>query len=123
MPLRTFRMAVLAVAGTVALVTVPVVTASAGQHGAAPVGYGTASTTWVDAWGAAPHSSAAETAPPSLANQTLRLITRLHAGGSRVRVRLSNTFGDRPVTFGKVTVGRRSGGAAVTSLKAVTFAG
>jgi lysophospholipase L1-like esterase len=120
---RTLRMSVLAVAGTVALLTVPVVTASAGQQSSAPVRYGTAATTWVDAWGAAPHSSAAEAAPPSFANQTLRLITRLHAGGSRVRVRLSNTFGDKPVTFGKVTVGRRSSGAAVTSVTSVTFAG
>jgi lysophospholipase L1-like esterase len=78
---------------------------------------------WVDAWGAAPQSSAAETTVPTFANQTLRLIVHLHAGGNSVRVRLANTFGDRAVTFGRVSVGVRTGGAGVGSIRAVTFAG
>lgn len=78
---------------------------------------------WVDAWGAAPQSSAAETTVPTFANQTLRLIVHLHAGGNSVRVRLANSFGDRAVTFGRVSVGVRTGGAGVGSTRAVAFAG
>jgi lysophospholipase L1-like esterase len=91
----------------------------------ATAGVASAATTpaWVDAWGAAPQSSAAETTVPTFANQTLRLIVHLHAGGNSVRVRLTNTFGDRAVTFGRVSVGLRTGGAGVGSIRAVAFAG
>lgn len=68
---------------------------------------------WVDAWGAAPHSSAAETTPPSFQNRTLRMVLRLHAGGASVRIRLSNTFGTQPVRFGRVRVAVRDTGAAL----------
>src|SRR5947199_35831 len=99
----------------VAVGAVMVATAGAASAATSPA--------WVDAWGAAPHSSAAETAVPTFANQTLRLIVHLHAGGNSVRVRLANTFGDRAVTFGRVSVGVRTGGAAVGSAKAVAFGG
>jgi lysophospholipase L1-like esterase len=58
-------------------------------------------------------------------NRTLRLIVRLHASGRAVRFRLSNTFGDRPVTFGRVRVGVRSTGPALVAgtNRPVTFAG
>ncbi len=71
--------------------------------------------TWVDAWAAAPHPSTAETAPPTFENRTLRMIVRLHAGGTSVRIRLANTFGDRPVTFGRVRVAVRSSGPALVA--------
>src|SRR3989440_3655240 len=79
--------------------------------------------TWVDSWGASPQSSAKVSPPPSFTNQTLRLIVHLHAGGTSVRVRLANTFGDRDVTFDHVTVARRTSGAAVTSVHTMTFGG
>ena len=78
---------------------------------------------WVDGWAAAPHSSAAETAVPTFSNQSVRMVVRLHAGGNAVRIRLSNTFGDRPVTFGRASVGVRGSGAAVPAVQPVTFAG
>jgi lysophospholipase L1-like esterase len=80
---------------------------------------------WVEAWAAAPHSSAAETAPPSFADQSVRLVVRLRASGGAVRVRLTNAFGDRPVTFGRVTVGLRGDGAALASgtLRPARFGG
>jgi lysophospholipase L1-like esterase len=82
---------------------------------------------WVDAWGAAPVSSAANgavpTTVPAFANRTLRLVVRLHAGGTAVRVRLSNAYGDQPVTFGRITVGPHGGGATVRSTRLVLFAG
>jgi lysophospholipase L1-like esterase len=101
----------------VAVAVGAVLAATAGAASAA------AKPAWVDAWGAAPHSSAAETTVPTFANQTLRLIVHLHAGGGSVRVRLANTFGDRAVTFGRVSVGVRTGGAAVGSSKPVAFSG
>jgi lysophospholipase L1-like esterase len=80
--------------------------------------------TWVDAWGASPQSSAlASTTPPSYTDQTLRLIVHLHTGGTALRVRLSNTFADRDVTFGHVTVAVRSSGAAVGPVHTLTFGG
>jgi len=84
-----------------------------------------AAVTWVDAWGAAPHSSANEEQPTAFDNQTLRLIVHLHAGGNAVRVRLSNVFADRAVTFGRVRVGLRATGAALVpgSNHSVKFAG
>jgi hypothetical protein len=51
-------------------------------------------------WAASPHSSAAETSVPTFADRTLRMIVRMHAGGDSVRIRLSNTFGDRPSASG-----------------------
>ena len=78
---------------------------------------------WVEGWAASPHSSAAETAVPTFAGQTLRMIVRLHAGGTSVRIRLSNTFGNRPVTFGRAGVGVRTDGAAIASSRPVRFGG
>ncbi len=89
----------------------------------APGPTASAASTWVDAWAAAPHSSAAETTVPSFTNQTIRMIVRSRAGGGSVRIRLSNTFGDRAVRFGRASVGVRVSGAAITSVRFVTFGG
>jgi len=78
---------------------------------------------WVDGWTASPQSSAAATKPPAFTNQTLRLIVHLHGSGTSVRLRLSNTFGDRAVTFNHVTVALRTSGAAVKSVHTAKFAG
>lgn len=59
--------------------------------------------TWVDAWAAAPDS-----AGPVLNAQTVRQIVRISADGSEVRVRLSNLFGNVPVTIGPVHVALRA---------------
>jgi lysophospholipase L1-like esterase len=55
--------------------------------------------TWVDAWSAPP-----DTAGPVLNAQTVRQVVRASVGGSEVRVRLSNLFGNVPVTLGPVHV-------------------
>jgi lysophospholipase L1-like esterase len=85
-------------------------------------------TRWVGAWSASPQPPNAvldAISDRGFADQTLRLIVRPHAGGNWLRLRLSNTFGDRPVTFGRVEVGRRQSGAALHpgSNHPVTFAG
>jgi lysophospholipase L1-like esterase len=81
--------------------------------------------TWVEGWAAAPISSAAEPTVPTFANRTVRLVVRPRAAGTQVRVRLSNAFGDRPVSFGHVAVGVHAGGGAVRAgtLTTVEFAG
>ncbi|MFD1044630.1 SGNH/GDSL hydrolase family protein [Kibdelosporangium lantanae] len=56
------------------------------------------------------------------ADQTVRLVVHTHAGGKAVRLRLSNTFGDRPLSFGRVTVGLSAGGGGVIAPHNVTFA-
>ena len=109
---RTLGAVLLAIAGLVAgAAAVPVASAATG--------------TWVDGWAAAPHSSAAETTVPTFTNRTVRLVVHLHASGTSVRVRLANSFGDRAVTFGRVSVGLRGTGAALApgTLRAVAFAG
>ena len=84
---------------------------------------------WIDAWGASPQPAVvglpfAPDAKP-FADQTLREIIHPEAGGSRARVRLSNTFGDRPLTIGSAKVARRSTGPAVDagSVHGLTFGG
>jgi lysophospholipase L1-like esterase len=66
--------------------------------------------------------------PPAapLANQTLRLVVHPHiAGGSAIRIRLSNVFGDRQLTIGEATVARQTSGASVdaASVRPLTYAG
>ncbi|WP_199514144.1 SGNH/GDSL hydrolase family protein [Nucisporomicrobium flavum] len=58
-------------------------------------------------------------------NQTVRMIVQPGVEGSRWRVRLTNEFGTRPVTFGRAYAGlQRIGGAVVPGTnRALTFAG
>jgi lysophospholipase L1-like esterase len=78
---------------------------------------------WVDSWTTAPEWSGP--LGTSFADQTVRIIAHLHAGGTRVRVRLSNVYGDRNVTFGAVTLGMRSTGPEIVpgTGRVVTFHG
>jgi lysophospholipase L1-like esterase len=76
---------------------------------------------WVGTWTAAP--APAEGA--AFANHTLRMIPRVSLGGSRLRVRISNAYGIRPLTLGAAYVGLRSAGPAVVpgSNQRLTFGG
>jgi len=58
-------------------------------------------------------------------DQTFRLIVRPDIWGSQVRLRLSNVFGTKPVTFDGVFVGLQLGSAALAaaSNRPVTFGG
>src|SRR5438477_9279605 len=69
----------------------------------------TDTTHWVGTWTAAP--APAEGA--AFANHTLRMIPRVSIGGSRVRVRISNAYGARPLVIGAAYVGVRSTGPGV----------
>ena len=50
-----------------------------------------------------------------ITNATVRMIARVTIPGDSVRIRLDNTFGTAPVTFGSVTVGPRIQGAAIAA--------
>jgi lysophospholipase L1-like esterase len=78
-------------------------------------------THWVGTWTAAP--APAEGA--AFSNHTLRIIPRVSLGGSRVRVRISNAYGVRPLAIGAAFVGLRSAGPAVVagSNRRLTFGG
>ena len=58
-------------------------------------------------------------------NQTVRLIVHTSAGGTKVRVRIANTYGESPLQIGGAHIARRTAGAHVdsTSVRALTFRG
>jgi len=94
---------------------------------------------WIAAWAASAHGPYAvgnPTAQPELkfafpdaargaSDQSFRLIVRPDVWGKQARLRLSNAFGTKPVTFDGVYVGLQNSGAAVLAgtSRAVTFAG
>lgn len=79
------------------------------------------STHWVGTWTAAP--APAEGA--AFDNHTLRMIPRVSIGGGRLRVRISNAYGTRPLAIGAACVGLRSTGPALVpgSNRRLTFGG
>ncbi|WP_328475671.1 SGNH/GDSL hydrolase family protein [Actinoplanes sp. NBC_00393] len=108
------------------------------------------SAAWVDAWTGSAQGvypvgySVAQPGPPGPAgpgntaplltaafpddqarNQTLRMIVHPSVEGTSWRIRLTNEFGTRPVTFGRAAVGLQSSGANLKagSNRALTFGG
>ena len=78
-------------------------------------------THWVGTWTAAP----APADGGAFDNHTLRMIPRVSIGGSRLRVRISNAYGTRPLAIGAAYVGLRRTGPAVVpgSNRRLTFGG
>jgi lysophospholipase L1-like esterase len=76
---------------------------------------------WVGTWTAAP--APAEGA--AFSNHTVRMIPRVSLGGRRLRVRISNACGTRPLPIGGACVGLRSTGPALVpgSNRRLTFGG
>jgi lysophospholipase L1-like esterase len=71
---------------------------------------------FVGAWAASPMLDSTSTlATNGLTSQTERAIVHMSVAGSQVRVRLSNVFGSRSVTFGAASVAIRASGAGVVS--------
>ena len=79
---------------------------------------------WIGTW-----STATQPAIPGEAQvfrrQTIRLIVRVSAGGAKLRVRLSNAYGDRPLTIDSARVARRTTAAGIepASDRALSFLG
>jgi hypothetical protein len=60
----------------------------------------------------------------NLSGRTLRQIAYLHAGGDQIRLRLSNRYGDAPVTLRSISVGQAFGDPFLRAgEKAVLFEG
>ncbi|TDV53569.1 SGNH/GDSL hydrolase family protein [Actinophytocola oryzae] len=58
---------------------------------------------WVGTWSASPGTGVANT-PNGYPNYSIRNVVHTSIGGLQARVRLSNTFGTSPLTFGHVTI-------------------
>ncbi|MGW1780804.1 SGNH/GDSL hydrolase family protein [Streptomyces sp. NPDC002143] len=71
-------------------------------------------------WGAS-----ADRVGEGVADRGYRLVVRTSVGGSDLRIRLTNAFGDRPVTFDSVYAGVRQQGAALVpgSNRRLSFGG
>ena len=86
---------------------------------------------WIGSWGAspAPPLTAPPNAPrlgtPTFNNQTLVQVVRLSAGGQRLRVRLTNEYGARPLAVGAVRVAvlNKDGSLAPGSERPLAFSG
>jgi lysophospholipase L1-like esterase len=63
--------------------------------------------------------------PPGLSGSTLRQVIRVSLGGLRLRLRLSNRFGNAPVVVARARVARSAGASAIdtTSDRSLTFGG
>jgi lysophospholipase L1-like esterase len=82
---------------------------------------------WVGTWSAAPQLTEPRNMPPApgLRGSTLRQVVHVSLGGPSLRLRLSNEFGDGPVTVSAAHLAESRGGGAIVpaSDRALTFAG
>ncbi|WP_064747946.1 SGNH/GDSL hydrolase family protein [Lysobacter antibioticus] len=86
---------------------------------------------WVGTWSASPQATwgagfaLPNGAPERLHDQTVRQVARVSVGGGRVRIALSNAYGDAPVTIGAARIARSAGGSRIQagSDRALTFGG
>jgi lysophospholipase L1-like esterase len=84
-----------------------------------------AQTHWIGTWGASPSPQLPKNTLGISAQTTLREIVHVSAGGSLVRVRLSNAYGKEAVEIGSAHIALRDHGAAIVagSDHALTFGG
>lgn len=69
---------------------------------------------WIGTWATAPQP-ALPGEIDTFRNQTLRLIVHTSAGGKKVRIKISNTYGDQPLQIGSTHIARRTVGAEIDS--------
>jgi len=83
-----------------------------------------ASEHWIGTWGASPQHWLLGRLQ-SFENQSIRLIVHTSAGGKRVRIRISNAFGDQPLHIGAAHIARRASAADVDAAtdRRLTFSG
>lgn len=86
-------------------------------------------TTWAAAWTTSTQrpsaSFASNWSEEGFADQTVRQVVRVTAGGEAVRVRLSNAYGSGPLTIAGATIAVSAGGATIrqNSLRHLTVDG
>ncbi len=86
---------------------------------------------WISTWATSMVAAPGRPRPdsidhvPTLVNRTLREIAHVSVGGTRMRIRLSNQYGDRRLLIGSVHVALRTTGAAIdpSTDRQVTFNG
>jgi formylglycine-generating enzyme required for sulfatase activity/lysophospholipase L1-like esterase len=90
----------------------------------ASTAHGNADDHWIGTWATAPQPAMRDRVQ-SFQNQTLRLIVHSSTGGKKVRIRISNTFGNQPLLIGKAHIARRTAGADIdpTTDRTVMFQG
>ena len=81
-------------------------------------------TSWISSWTASPMAPRG-VMPASFSNRTIRQIVHLSIGGNKIRVRLSNEFGAKPVLIGAASVAMAGGTSDIVSasLRPLTFGG
>lgn len=84
-----------------------------------------AGTHWVGTWASSPMGAPVNVGQPAPGNTTYRNVVRISAGGSSIRVELTNEFGTHPLVVGAVHVALSAGLGAVqpASDHALTFNG
>jgi lysophospholipase L1-like esterase len=89
-----------------------------------PAGAQTQTNSWISTWTASPLSPRG-IMPTSFSNRTVRQIVRASIGGSKVRIRLSNEFGAKPILIGAASIGLagENPDIATGSLRPLTFGG
>ncbi|MEO3886111.1 SGNH/GDSL hydrolase family protein [Nonomuraea sp. B5E05] len=82
---------------------------------------------WSGAWSASPQAPSTGFAPnwseQGFDGETIRQVVRVSAGGSAVRVRLSNEYGKAPLKVAGATIARTVKGADVKDVRPLTFGG
>lgn len=83
---------------------------------------------WVRSWAAAPQEvlpASANSPMPDLKDRTLRQVVRLSAGGTALRIRLTNELSEAPLTLGRVTIAATEpdGRIVANSVRVVDFGG
>ena len=67
---------------------------------------------WIGTWATAPQAPVRGRVQ-TFRNQTLRLIVHTSAPGKKVRIKISNTFGNEPLIIGSAHIARRETGADI----------
>jgi lysophospholipase L1-like esterase len=102
-------------------------TAGTGGAGAPDGADASATGHWVGTWACGPQLT--ETGnlppPPGLTGNTLRQVIHVSIGGGQLRLRLSNAYGDGPVTMSSVHLAASSGASTIDpgTDQALTFSG
>lgn len=97
---------------------------AANMYGLSPAGAQVQANSWISSWTASPQAPRG-VIPTSFSNRTIRQIVHLSIGGDKVRLRLSNEFGAKPVLIGAASVAVAGGSSDIVSasLHPLTFGG
>jgi len=79
---------------------------------------------WISSWTASPQAPRG-VMPTSFSNRTIRQVVHLSIGGNKIRLRLSNEFGTKPVLIGAASIAMAGAGSDIVSasLRTLTFGG